>query len=77
MFSHHANNPGKFKVEVYPASDKKKAELDLYCRMTDDNPRTADGKRREIELGFDLNAFVLMTPNNSPTLEIDIGTVAK
>lgn len=77
MFSHHANNPGKFKVEAHPASKKKNAEPDLYCGMNDDNPQRADGKRREIELGFGLNAFVLMTTKNPPTLEIDIGTVAE
>ena len=77
MFSHTADNPGKFKVEVYPASEKKNAEPDLYCGMNDDNPQRADGKRREIELGFGLNAFVLMTTKNPPTLEIDIGTVAE
>lgn len=76
MFSHHADD-GKFKVEAYPASQKKSAEPDLYCGMNDDNPQTADGKRREIELGFGLNAFVLMTTKNPPTLEIDIGTVAE
>ena len=77
MFSHHANNPGKFKVEAHPASKKKNAEPDLYCEMNDDNPQRADGERREIELGFGLNAFVLMTTKNPPTLEIDIGTVAE
>ena len=71
------NNPGKFKVEAHPASKKKNAEPDLYCGMNDDNPQRADGKRREIELGFGLNAFVLMTTKNPPTLEIDIGTVAE
>ena len=76
MFSHHANDPGKFKVEAYPASEKKNAEPDLYCGMNDDNPQKADGNRRDYQLGFGLNAFVLMTTKNPPTLEIDIGTVA-
>lgn len=77
MFSHHANNHGKFKVEVYSASEKKTAEPDLYCGMNDDNPQRADGKRREFQLGFGLKAFVLMTTKNPLTLEIDIGTMAE
>ena len=77
MFSHDANDPGKFKVEAYPVSEKKNAEPDLYCGMNDDNPQKADGNRRDYQLGFGLNAFVLMTTKNPPTLEIDIGTVAK
>ena len=75
MFSHHANNPGKFKVELYPGSEKKNAEPDLYCEMNDDNPQKADGKRRDYQLGSGLKAFVLMTTKNSPTLQIDIATV--
>ena len=77
MFSHHANNPGKFKVELYPASENKKAEPDLYCGMNDDNPQKADGKRHDYQLGSGLKAYVLMTTKNPPTLEIDIDTVAE
>lgn len=79
MFSHHVGNPGKFNVELYADSDweKKMSKAGLYCEM-ENNAFHADNKRHDKSWGSDpeVKAYVLMTKDNSPTLEIDIATSA-
>ena len=73
MFSHHVNNPGKFKVEAY--REEKNAEPDLYCEMNYDNPWTAEDQRRDHQVGAGLKAYVEMSAGNSPTLVIEIAPI--